>query len=52
MVLNGPEAMNALDNSVEIIDPQGTVIESLSGLKEDVGRAIFAVIQRRLIERR
>jgi len=51
MVLNGPEAMNSIDNSVEIIDRQGAVIESLSGPKDDVARGIFALIQKRLIKR-
>jgi len=40
MVLNGPEAMNSPDNSVEI-----------AGTKEVVARRIFAVIQQRLIDR-
>ncbi len=52
MVLNGPEAMNSPDNSVEILDPVGRVIESFSGTKRHVARQIFAVIQRRLIDRR
>ncbi len=51
IVLNGPEAMHSLDNSVEIIDPEGNVIESLAGPKEDVARGIFAVIEARLIRR-
>ncbi len=51
MVLNGPEAMHSLNNSVEIIDPEGNVIESLAGPKEDVARGIFAVIEARLIKR-
>jgi phosphopantothenoylcysteine decarboxylase/phosphopantothenate--cysteine ligase len=49
MVLNGPDAMNAETNHVEIIAPDGTVIETIAGAKEEVGRAIFAVIQARLI---
>jgi hypothetical protein len=49
MVLNGPQAMHSLENDVEIIDPQGNVIQSLSGPKEAVARGIFAVIQERLI---
>jgi phosphopantothenoylcysteine decarboxylase/phosphopantothenate--cysteine ligase len=50
MVSNGPEAMHSLENSVEIIDPAGTVIEAFSGPKEQVARGIFAVIERRLIK--
>jgi phosphopantothenoylcysteine decarboxylase/phosphopantothenate--cysteine ligase len=52
MVSNGPEAMHALENNVEIIDRQGDVIQTLSGPKEDVARGIFAVIEERLIGRR
>ncbi len=48
MVLNGPEAMHSSDNQVEIIDPQGTVLESIDGPKEEVARGIFQVINRRL----
>lgn len=51
MVSNGTEAMHSLDNSVEIIDPQGNVLEALSGPKEAVARGIFAVIEARLIEK-
>jgi len=49
MVLNGPEAMHSLENSVEIIDRDGRVIETLSGPKEEVARGIFQVIEARLI---
>ena len=49
MVLNGPEAMHALDNNVEIMDRAGQVLESLSGPKEEVARGIFAVIERLLV---
>ena len=52
IVLNGPEAMNALDNRVEILDPAGAVLETLTGEKTEVGRGIFAVIQRRLVSPR
>ncbi len=49
MVLNGPEAMHALENNVEIIDPQGQVLRQISGPKEEVARQIFSIIQERLI---
>jgi phosphopantothenoylcysteine decarboxylase/phosphopantothenate--cysteine ligase len=49
MVLNGPEAMNALDNQVEVLDPVGQVVASYSGLKEEVARGILSVVQQRLI---
>ncbi len=51
MVLNGPEAMHALENHVEILDRQGNVLSTLAGPKEDVARGIFAVIEERLVER-
>lgn len=52
MVSNGPEAMHSLDNNVEIIDHEGTVLETLTGRKEEVARGIFAVIEERLIRGR
>lgn len=50
MVLNGPEAMHAIDTRVEILDPTGAVIETLAGSKEAVAHGIAAAIQDRLIE--
>lgn len=52
MVSNSVEAMNSLDNAVEVLDPAGAVLRAVAGTKEDVARAILAVIQQRLIERR
>jgi phosphopantothenoylcysteine decarboxylase/phosphopantothenate--cysteine ligase len=52
MVLNGPEAMNALDNRVEMLDRQGAVVATFAGPKEEVGRGILQVIGERLIARR
>ena len=49
MVLNGPEAMHSKNNTVEIIDREGHVLEAISGPKEHVARGIFSVIERRLI---
>ena len=49
MVLNGPEAMESLDNQVEIIDNRGRLVESLAGSKDDVARGIFRIVQQRLI---
>jgi phosphopantothenoylcysteine decarboxylase/phosphopantothenate--cysteine ligase len=51
MVLNGPQAMNAPTNEVELLDKQGQVIAAFRGSKEDVARGIVEVIRRRLIER-
>jgi len=51
MVLNGPQAMNAPTNEVELLDKQGQVIAVFRGNKEDVARGIVGVIAERLIER-
>jgi phosphopantothenoylcysteine decarboxylase/phosphopantothenate--cysteine ligase len=49
VVSNGVEAMNSLENRVEILDPAGAVLREASGTKESVAREILAVIQDRLI---
>lgn len=49
MVLNGPTAMDALDNQVEILNPQGEVIAQLTGTKGEVATGILAMVQQRLI---
>lgn len=51
MVLNGPEAMHSLENSVEIMDREGRVLEQLTGPKEAVAQGIFKVIEARLIKK-
>jgi phosphopantothenoylcysteine decarboxylase/phosphopantothenate--cysteine ligase len=51
MVVNGPEAMHALDTRVEIIDRAGQLVEASAGSKDAVGRRILAAIQARLIDR-
>lgn len=51
MVLNGPEAMNAADNRVEILDRGGAVVRAVAGAKEEVARAILETIQERLVRR-
>jgi phosphopantothenoylcysteine decarboxylase / phosphopantothenate---cysteine ligase len=50
MVSNGVEAMNALDNRVEVLDRAGNVLATFEGPKEDVARGILGVIQSRLVE--
>lgn len=50
MVLNGPEAMNANETSVEVIAPDGQVVLRLTGSKADVSRQVFQIIQQRLID--
>ena len=49
MVLNGPAAMDSLDNQVEVLDETGQVIAALDGSKEEVARGILRVIDERLI---
>jgi phosphopantothenoylcysteine decarboxylase/phosphopantothenate--cysteine ligase len=52
MVLNGPSAIDAADNQVEVIDTSGAVIGSYAGSKDSVARGILQVIQDRLIDAR
>jgi phosphopantothenoylcysteine decarboxylase / phosphopantothenate---cysteine ligase len=52
IVLNGPAAMDALDNSVEVLDRSGQAIAAVSGSKAAVAHEILRVIQHHLIERR
>ncbi len=49
MVLNGPEAISAQENSVEVLAPHGEVIANLAGAKPEVARQLFLVIEKRLI---
>jgi phosphopantothenoylcysteine decarboxylase/phosphopantothenate--cysteine ligase len=49
IVLNGPEAMDAADNRVEVLDRSGEVVQSFAGTKEDVAAGILAVVQERLL---
>jgi phosphopantothenoylcysteine decarboxylase / phosphopantothenate---cysteine ligase len=51
IVVNGPQAMDALDNSVEILDKTGQVVAAWSGSKESVARGILEEIETRLIRR-
>jgi phosphopantothenoylcysteine decarboxylase/phosphopantothenate--cysteine ligase len=49
IVLNGPEAMDAAENTVEVLNRSGEVVRSLAGSKEVVAHGILAVIQAALI---
>jgi phosphopantothenoylcysteine decarboxylase/phosphopantothenate--cysteine ligase len=51
IVLNGPAAMDAMDNQVEVLDKSGAVVSSFAGTKEAAGREILRVIQLRLIDK-
>jgi len=46
IVLNGPAAIGAETNSVEIIDPAGQVVSSVSGAKLDVAKALLEWLER------
>jgi phosphopantothenoylcysteine decarboxylase/phosphopantothenate--cysteine ligase len=50
IVSNGVEAMDALENRVEILDPTGKVINAFAGLKVQIAQQILSVIQDQLIE--
>jgi phosphopantothenoylcysteine decarboxylase/phosphopantothenate--cysteine ligase len=50
MVTNGPQAISAPDNRVEIITPAGEILKSISGSKEMVAAAILAIVQEKLIK--
>jgi phosphopantothenoylcysteine decarboxylase/phosphopantothenate--cysteine ligase len=49
IVLNGPSAMDAADNSVEVIDRTAAVVAALAGSKETVARGILRIINERLV---
>ena len=49
IVSNGPQAMDAAGNEVEILAPDGGILGQLAGPKEDVARGILRIIDQRLI---
>jgi phosphopantothenoylcysteine decarboxylase/phosphopantothenate--cysteine ligase len=49
MVSNGPQAISATDNDVEVLTPVGEVIASIAGSKGDVATRILEIISERLI---
>jgi phosphopantothenoylcysteine decarboxylase/phosphopantothenate--cysteine ligase len=49
MVLNGPTAMDSVENQVEMLDKSGAVVAAFAGSKEAVARGILEEIERRLI---
>lgn len=50
MVLNGPEAMDSDQNSIEILAPDGSVVASHEGDKRILAERIMAIVQTRLIQ--
>lgn len=51
MVSNGVEAMNAPDNNVEVLAPDGAVLARLSGSKGDVARGVLRLVDDRLVRK-
>jgi len=51
IVSNGVEAMDSVDNRVEILAPDGEVLSTVEGTKTLVAEQILSVIQQRLIRR-
>jgi len=51
MVSNGVEAMNSLDNEVEVLAPDGEVLAKLSGTKVEVSRGVLKLIDQRLVRK-
>ena len=49
MISNGPQAISATDNQVEVITPAGEVIASIDGSKEDVAKRILTIIEELLV---
>jgi phosphopantothenoylcysteine decarboxylase/phosphopantothenate--cysteine ligase len=49
MVSNGPQAIDASENDVEVLGPDGEVIAGIAGSIEDVARGVLQIIQQRLI---
>ena len=50
IVVDGPEAVNAVDTKVELLDRDGRVLGSFAGGKNDVAQEVFQIIQQRLID--
>ncbi|MCP4941376.1 MAG: phosphopantothenoylcysteine decarboxylase [Planctomycetaceae bacterium] len=49
MVSNGPSAIDAATNEVELLDPTGDVLASIQGTKAHVAKQLLAEIDARLI---
>ncbi len=51
MVSNGPSAIDADQNDVELLDPDGTVLASIQGSKLKVAQRLLSEIDQRLINK-
>jgi phosphopantothenoylcysteine decarboxylase/phosphopantothenate--cysteine ligase len=52
MVSNGPAAIDASDNEVELLSPAGAVLASIVGSKENVATQLLQQITDRLVDRK
>ena len=52
IVSNGPSAIDAETNAIELLADDGTLVGEYEGTKEDVARSIVSEIQVRLIDRK
>lgn len=52
VVLNNPSAIGSAENSVELIDPDGDVLQAIEGTKREVADALIAFIRKRLTNAR
>jgi phosphopantothenoylcysteine decarboxylase / phosphopantothenate---cysteine ligase len=50
IITNGPQAISAAENEVEVLTSAGEVLAAVAGAKTEVARRILAIIQQRLIE--
>ena len=50
MVSNGPNAIDSLDNEVEVLDPAGNILVNIGGTKEHVATGIMEVVKAKLLK--
>jgi phosphopantothenoylcysteine decarboxylase/phosphopantothenate--cysteine ligase len=51
MVVNGPDAMNSLDNRIEMLSRTGEVLSQFAGPKTAVAQHIMETIERLLVRK-
>jgi len=52
VVSNGPAAIASPDNTVEVLAPDGAVLATLAGTKEEVAAGILKLVEERLVAAR
>ncbi|MDO4585524.1 MAG: phosphopantothenoylcysteine decarboxylase [Planctomycetia bacterium] len=50
LVLNGPTAIDSLENQVEILHPSGKTLAIFQGNKMELGKKIFRMIEQNILE--